>query len=72
MASAAGGLTGALGGPLLARQFGDGRALQLIALPILVAALVLLFTSHRLQASPIEADALASVPSRSTTVHADD
>jgi MFS family permease len=72
MASAAGGLTGALGGPLLARQFDDARALQLIALPILVAALVLLFTSHRLQASRAEAEALASIRSHPTTAHADD
>jgi MFS family permease len=72
MASAAGGLTGALGGPLLARQFDDARALQLIALPILIAALILLFTSQRLQASRTEAEALASISRHPTTAQADD
>lgn len=40
MATGAGGLIGALGGPLLAEAFGSGTALLLLALPTLVLAVI--------------------------------
>jgi MFS family permease len=57
MASAAGGLVGALVGPVLERSLGEARALQVMTIPILVSA-VLLVVLGRESAPVIEESAV--------------
>ncbi|MGH2531997.1 MAG: MFS transporter [Thermomicrobiales bacterium] len=70
MASAAGGLIGALVGPVLERGLGEARALQLMTVPILISAFVLISLSRSWEEGTddvaAEADAPRTVPSTTT------
>jgi hypothetical protein len=61
IASAAGGLTGALLGPALQREIGSGRTMQIISIPVFVLAfLVLIFTRLQPQDDPAAASLAVS------------
>lgn len=57
MASAAGGVIGALAGPVLERSLGEARALQVMTIPILLSALSLMFVGR---ADPVAGDGTAA------------
>ncbi|MGH2562376.1 MAG: MFS transporter [Thermomicrobiales bacterium] len=62
MASAAGGLIGALAGPVLERSLGEARALQFMTIPILVSAFLLVFLSRSWGEASDEASTEADAP----------